>query len=71
MDAELVRVVYLYSPQYLYFSYNKYRKIFLKNQKLSVKIFCLRVKSFGLRVKFWGQIFLSGGQILYTNYITN
>ena len=71
MDVELVRVVYLYSPYYLYFSCNKDREIFSKNQKFSLKIFCLRVKSFGLRVNFWGQIFLSGGQILYTNYITN
>lgn len=30
MDVELVRVVYLYSPYYLYFSYNKGRKIFSK-----------------------------------------
>ena len=30
MDAELVRVVYLYSPYYLYFSCNKDREIFSK-----------------------------------------
>lgn len=56
MDVELVRVVYLYSPYYLYFSCNKDKK------------FSLKLKIFSKNFLSEGQIFRSEGQFLGSNF---